>query len=152
MSSFEKRRGDDVMSTSFWFQGVPCVACFVVCPHLVFKFGFACRVAGVWVRPCVRCVFTVFLALSHVGCCVAVGVQGCSTRLHIALRECFPCKWFVLFPTFWAVTCSRLLFLLNCHSTVRDQPFCRTLWSVDCATGRAEFTSVCCGDAHWCML
>ena len=69
-SSFEKRRGDDVMSTSFWFQGVPCVACFVVCPHFVFKFGFACRVARVWVRirlrQCVRCVFTVFLALSHV--------------------------------------------------------------------------------------
>ena len=74
-SSFEKRRGDDVMSTSFWFQGVQCVACFVVCPHFVFKFGFACRVAGVWVRirlrQCVRCVFTVFLALSHVWllCC-----------------------------------------------------------------------------------
>ena len=73
--SFEKRRGDDVMSTSFWFQGVSCVACFVVCPHLVFKFRFACRVARVWVRirlrPCVRCVFTVFLALSHVWllCC-----------------------------------------------------------------------------------
>ena len=30
-SSFENRRGDDVMSTSFWFQGVPCVACFVLC-------------------------------------------------------------------------------------------------------------------------
>ena len=82
-SSFEKRRGDDVMSTSFWFQGVPCVACLVVCPHFVFKFGFACRVARVWVRirlrQCVRCVFTVFLAPSHVSCCVAVGVPGCST-------------------------------------------------------------------------
>ena len=57
------------MSTSFWFQGVPCVACFVVCPHFVFKFGFACRVAGVWVRirlrPCVRCVFTVFFLRCH---------------------------------------------------------------------------------------
>ena len=63
-SSFEKRRGDDVMSTSFWFQGVPCVACLVVCPHFVFKFGFACRVARVWVcirlRPCVRCVLQCF--------------------------------------------------------------------------------------------
>ena len=74
-SSFEKRRGDDVMSTSFWFQGVPCVACFVVCPHVVFKFVVACRVVRVWVRiqlrQCVRCVFTVFLAPSHVWllCC-----------------------------------------------------------------------------------
>ena len=63
-SNFEKRRGDDVMSTSFWFQGVPCVACFVVCPHFVFKFGFACRVARVWVRirlrQCVRCVLQCF--------------------------------------------------------------------------------------------
>ena len=58
-STFENRRGDDVMSTSFWFSGVPCVACFVVCPHVVFKFGFACRVAGVRIRlrQCVRCVF-----------------------------------------------------------------------------------------------
>ena len=65
-SSFEKRRGDDVMSTSFWFQGVPCVACFVVCPHVVFNFGVACRVVRVWVcirlRPCVRCVFIRSLA------------------------------------------------------------------------------------------
>ena len=33
---------------------------------------------------------------------------------------------------------------------MKDQPFCRTLWSVECVIGRAEFTSVCCGDAHWC--
>ena len=63
-STFENQRGDDVMSTSFWFQGVPCVACFVVCPHVVFKFGFACRVAGVWVRirlrQCAMCVHKVF--------------------------------------------------------------------------------------------
>ena len=29
-----------VMSTSFWFSGVPCVACFVVCPHVFFQFRF----------------------------------------------------------------------------------------------------------------
>ena len=59
--------------------------------------------------------YSVFLALTHVGCCVAVGVPGCSTLLHIALRECFPCEWFVLFSTSRAVTCSRLFFL---YSTV----------------------------------
>ena len=69
-SSFEKRRGDDVMSTSFWFQGVQYVACFVVCPHFVFKFGFACRVAGVWVRHstatvCAMCVCGVFGAVTR---------------------------------------------------------------------------------------
>ena len=68
-SSFEKRRGDDVMSTSFWFPGVPCVACLVVCPHFVFKFGFACRVAGVWVRiqlrQCAMCVYSVFGAVTR---------------------------------------------------------------------------------------
>ena len=37
------------------------------------------------------------------------------------------------------------------RSAEKDQPFCRTLWSVECLTGRAEFTSVCCGDAHWRM-
>ena len=42
--------------------------------------------------------------------------------------------------------------MFNGRSTVKDQPFCRTLWSVECSTGRTEFTSVCCGDAHWCML
>ena len=31
-SSFENRRGHDVMSTSFWFQRVPCVACFCCMP------------------------------------------------------------------------------------------------------------------------
>ena len=55
-----------VMSTSFWFSGVPCVACFVVCPHFVFNFGVACRVVHVWVRirlrQCVRCVFIRSLA------------------------------------------------------------------------------------------
>ena len=64
--SFEMRRGDDVMSTSFWFQGVPCVACFVVCPHVVFNFGVACHVERVLVRmrlrQCVRCVFIRSLA------------------------------------------------------------------------------------------
>ena len=146
------------MSTSFWFQGVPCVACFVVCPHFVFKFGFACRVAGVWVRirlrQCVRCVFTVFLALSHVGCCVAVGVQGCSTLLHIALRECFPCEWFLFsFQHLGQSRVERLFFLcLTVAARRRTNHFCRTLWNVECLTGRAEFTSVCCGDAHWCML
>ena len=95
-SSFEKRRVDDVMSTSFCLQGVPRVACFVVCPHVVFKFGFACRVVREWVRrrlrQSVRYVFTVLFAPSHVSCCVAVGVRGCSTWLHYALRECFPCE------------------------------------------------------------
>ena len=66
--------------------------------HCVVKFGFACRVVRVWVlvrlRQCVRCVFTMSLALSHVGCCVAVGVQGCSTWLHIALRDSLPCDCF----------------------------------------------------------
>ena len=42
--------------------------------------------------------------------------------------------------------------MFNGRSAVKDQPFCRTLWSVDCSTGTAEFTSVCCGDAHWCIL
>ena len=54
------------MSTSFWFQGVPSVACLVVCPHVVFNFGFACRVVRVWVRirlrQCVRGVFIRSLA------------------------------------------------------------------------------------------
>ena len=77
------------MSTSFWFQGVPCVACFVVCPHLVFKFGVACRVARVWVRirlrPCVRCVFISVFGVCHTfGCCVAVGVQ----RLFNMVAHC----------------------------------------------------------------
>ena len=31
-STFENRRGHDVMSTSFWFQRVPCVACFCCMP------------------------------------------------------------------------------------------------------------------------
>ena len=86
-SSFENRRGGDVMSTSFWFSGVPCVACFVARPHIVLNFGVACRVAGVWVRirlrQCVRCVFVVFLALSHVWllCCSrkCQVVQHCCT-------------------------------------------------------------------------
>ena len=47
-SSLENRRGHDVMSTSFWFQGVPRGACFVVCPHVVFNFGVACRVVQEW--------------------------------------------------------------------------------------------------------
>ena len=42
--------------------------------------------------------------------------------------------------------------MFNGRSTVKDQPFCRTLWSVDSLIWRAEFTSVCCGDAHWCIL
>ena len=65
-STFENRRGDDVMSASFWFQGVPCVACFVVRPHVVFNFCVSCRVVQVWVRirlrQCVRCVFIRSLA------------------------------------------------------------------------------------------
>ena len=63
-STFENRRGDDVMSTSFWFQGVPCVACFVVRPHVVFKFGFACRIVQVGAHStatvCAMCVYQVF--------------------------------------------------------------------------------------------
>ena len=48
---------------------------------------------------------------------------------------------------------SRLFFLcMTVTARWRTKPFCRTLWSVDCSTGRAEFTSVCCGDAHWCIL
>ena len=65
--SFENRRGDDVMSTSFWFQGVPCVACFVVCPHVVFNFGVACRMsrcasvgAHSTATVCAMCVYQVF--------------------------------------------------------------------------------------------
>ena len=57
------------MSTSFWFQGVPCVACFVVCPHFVFKFSFACRVARVCVHStatvCAMCVHSVFGAVTR---------------------------------------------------------------------------------------
>ena len=68
-SSFENRRGDDVMSTSFWFQGVPCVACFVVCPHVVFNFGVACRVVQVLVlmrlRQSVFYVYSVFGAVTR---------------------------------------------------------------------------------------
>ena len=113
-SNFEKRRGDDVMSTSFWFQGVPCVACFVVCPHVVFQ--FQCRMsrctsvgAHSTATVCAMCVCSVFWRCPHVGV-FAVGVPGCSTWLHIALRECFPCQWFVVFPTSRAVTCSGLFF------------------------------------------
>ena len=48
------------MSTSFWFQGVPCVACFVVCPHFVFKFGFASVGAHSTAAVCAMCVYSVF--------------------------------------------------------------------------------------------
>ena len=136
---------------------MPCVACFVLCPHFVFKFGFACRVVQVWVRirlrQCVRCVFTKSLAPSLVCCCVAVGAPGCSTCLHIALRECFPCAWSVLFPTSWEVTCGRLfscvlLSQLDEGPTIVQDPLERRKF--DCE--RAAFTSVCCGDVHRCIL
>ena len=115
-SSFEKRRGDDVMSTSFWFQGVPCVACFVVCPHFVFKFGFACRVVECGCAFDCDSVCDVCLQFVFLRCHTLVVVLPSESEVvqHgciIALRECFPCEWFVLFPTSRAVTCSRLFFL-----------------------------------------
>ena len=68
-SSFEKRRGDDVMSTSFWFQGVPCVACLVV-----FAFYFQVRFrmsrctsvgAHSTAIVCAMCVYSVFGAVTR---------------------------------------------------------------------------------------
>ena len=65
---------------------------------------------------CAMCVYSVFFALSHVGCCVAVGVRGCSTWLHYALRECFPCEWFIFF--FQHLGQSRVAVCFSCVSTV----------------------------------
>ena len=132
-----------------------CVFCFM--PAFCFSSSVSHVALYKWVRirlrQCVRCVFTKSLAPSHVCCCVAVGAPCCSTCLHIALRESFPCAWSVLFPTSWEVTCDRLFscVLLSQRDegpTIVQDPLERRKF--DCE--RAAFTSVCCGDVHLCTL
>ena len=94
-------------------------------------------------RQCVRCVFTKSLAPSHVCCCVAVGAPGCSTWLHIALRNVFrvpglfssqhlgKSRVAVCFPVF------------NCRNSMRDRPLCRTLWSVESLIARELRSRLC---------
>ena len=64
-SSFEKRRGDDVMSTSFWFQGVPCVACLLYARIL-----FSSSVSHVALHEC-----------------------GCAFDCDIVCDVCLQCFW-----------------------------------------------------------
>ena len=154
MGEFRKSTWTFVMSKAFGSK-----VCHVLRVLFYARILFSSSVSHValykWVRirlrQCVRCVFTRSLAPSHVCCCVAVGAPCCSTWLHIALRECFPCAWSVLFQHLGRSRVAVCFPVFNCRISMRDRPLCRNpveRRKFDCE--RAAFTSVCCGDVHWC--